>query len=80
MRAGNEVALLQDFDRVLGLGLAEARIERGEIDAEIEVLIEERNRARANSDFARADEIRDQLEVQGILLEDSSRGTRWRRA
>ena len=73
-------ALLRDFDRVLGLDLAEARIERGEIDAEIEALIEERNRARANSDFARADEIRDQLEVQGILLEDSSRGTRWRRA
>ncbi len=73
-------ALLQDFDRVLGLGLAEARIESGEIDAEIEALIEERNRARANRDFARADEIRDQLEARGILLEDGSQGTRWRRA
>jgi len=47
--------------------------------AEIEVLIEERNEARANKNWARGDEIRDQLTAAGIILEDSASGTSWRR-
>ena len=46
----------------------------------IEALIGERNKARTAKDFARADEIRDQLEDQGILLEDGPEGTAWKRA
>ncbi len=45
---------------------------------EIERLIEERNAARTGKDFARADEIRDQLTALGIELEDTRDGTRWK--
>ncbi len=48
-------------------------------DAAIDALVAEREQARANRDFARADEIRDQLAGLGIALEDSPEGTRWRR-
>ena len=48
-------------------------------DATVERMIEERNAARAARDFARADEIRDDLAARGIQLEDTSDGTRWRR-
>ena len=48
-------------------------------DADIEALIEERKAARANKDFARSDEIRDQLAEQGVELLDSAEGTTWRK-
>ena len=53
--------------------------EAGLSDAEIEALIAERVNARANKDFAASDRIRDQLTNDGIILEDSSEGTIWRR-
>jgi cysteinyl-tRNA synthetase len=46
---------------------------------EIEGLIEARLAARAAKDFAKADEIRDALVAKGLILEDSSEGTLWRR-
>jgi len=46
----------------------------------IDQLIEERNTARKQKNFARADEIRDQLQNMGISLEDVADGTRWRRS
>ena len=49
------------------------------LDEEIEKLIAKRIEARQNKDFARSDEIRDQLKEQGIILEDTAQGTRWRR-
>lgn len=48
-------------------------------DKEVEALIEERQEARKVRNFARADEIRDQLESMGIILEDTPQGVRWRR-
>jgi len=48
-------------------------------DAEIDDLMEQRNQAKKSRDFARADQIRDELKEQGIVLEDSREGTRWRR-
>ena len=49
-------------------------------DALIDQLIEERNQSRKQKNFARADEIRDQLQDMGITLEDVADGTRWRRS
>lgn len=50
------------------------------LDDEIEKLIEERRAARKAKNFARADEIRDNLKAQGIILEDTPSGVKWRRA
>jgi cysteinyl-tRNA synthetase len=53
---------------------------RGDGDAGmVEALIEERRAARAAKNFARADEIRKNLEAEGILLEDNPAGTSWRK-
>jgi cysteinyl-tRNA synthetase len=49
-------------------------------DARIESLIKERNEARGSKNFRRADEIRGELLRDGIVLEDGSHGTSWRRA
>ena len=50
------------------------------LDADIEALIEERQAARKEKNFARADEIRDELLAQGIILEDTREGVKWKRA
>ncbi|MCG4282755.1 cysteine--tRNA ligase, partial [Lacticaseibacillus saniviri] len=50
------------------------------LDSDVEDLIRQRDEARANKDFAMSDQIRDQLANQGIILEDTANGTRWRRA
>jgi cysteinyl-tRNA synthetase len=67
---------LTKFDSVLGIfGPEETHI----LDAEIEALIAERQDARHDRDFARSDEIRDQLADKGIILEDTKDGVRWKR-
>ena len=48
-------------------------------DSEIEAFIEARKQAKADKDFAKADQIRNMLKEQGIELEDSKNGTTWRR-
>ena len=48
-------------------------------DEAIDALVAERNAARGEKNFARADEIRDELLAQGIVLEDGAGGTTWRR-
>lgn len=49
------------------------------LDEEVERLIEERNEARKAKNFQRADDIRDQLKAEGIILEDTPQGVRWKR-
>jgi len=83
-----------DIERLAGVLLANGRMMgilqqnpkawfesgAGELDdAAIQALITERDAARAERDFTRADEIRDQLSSLGVVLEDSPDGTRWRR-
>ena len=50
------------------------------LDTDIEALIQERQDARKAKNFARADEIRDMLAAQGIILEDTREGVKWKRA
>lgn len=50
------------------------------LDADVDALISERETARAEKNFSRADEIRDELTTQGIVLEDTPQGVRWHRA
>ena len=51
----------------------------GPTDDEIEQLLQERVEARKSKDFARADQIRDDLTAQGITIEDTPQGPRWKR-
>jgi cysteinyl-tRNA synthetase len=52
----------------------------GDDDARIQALVDERTAAKKSRDFARADALRDQLAGEGILLEDTAQGVRWKRA
>ncbi len=56
------------------LGLLKDQEKDNELGADIEALVAERQEARANKDFARADEIRDQLKAMGITLKDTPQG------
>lgn len=67
---------IKKFDAVLGIFGDEAA---EMLDADIEALIEERQEARRNRNFARSDEIRDELAGKGIILEDTKDGVRWKR-
>lgn len=78
--AGEIYATLLEMDKVLGLGFSEMAPADAEIsDDEISALVEERNASRAAKDYARGDEIRDQLADLGIEIMDSPDGTTWRR-
>jgi cysteinyl-tRNA synthetase len=74
-------ATFESFDRVLGiLSLRRTEDERPPVPIEeIDQLILARRAARASRNFAEADRIRMDLEARGILLEDTSAGTRWKR-
>lgn len=73
-------AVLDEFTElcdILGLIVQkEAEI----LDADIEALIEERQQARKDKNFARADEIRDELLAKGIVLKDTREGVKWSRS
>lgn len=73
------LAFLKDADSVMGiLGLCDD--DDTTVDAaKIEALIAERTEARKTKNFARSDEIREELSAMGIVLEDTSSGTRWKK-
>ena len=70
------VELLKRFDSVLNIFGDD---QREMLDSEIQSLIDERQEARRRRDFARGDEIRDELAHRGIILEDTKDGVRWKR-
>ena len=61
------------------LGIIEKK-EEASLDAEIEAMIEKRQAARKERNFAEADRIRDELQGMGIILEDTPQGVKWHRA
>ncbi|MCI8792961.1 MAG: cysteine--tRNA ligase [Eubacterium sp.] len=75
--------LISRFDEVLSLGLTRAfedtaaEEEDSELTEYVERRMEERRAAKKEKNFARADEIRDELAAQGILLKDTREGTVW---
>jgi cysteinyl-tRNA synthetase len=68
--------LINRFDSVLNIFGEE---HREMLDSEVQALIDERQEARRRRDFARGDEIRDELASRGIILEDTKDGVRWKR-
>lgn len=69
------------FDELMDvLGLLYNRKASSSLDDEIEALIQQRNDARKNKNWAEADRIRDELKAQGIVLEDTPQGVKWHRA
>ena len=77
--AATIIKALERTDSVLGFIFFDER-EDDDINIErIKTLIKERTEARSRKDFKRADEVRDMLQKEGIILEDSKDGTRWKR-
>ncbi|MGH9608490.1 MAG: cysteine--tRNA ligase [Bryobacteraceae bacterium] len=71
--------VLEVFDTVFDVLKPDGAPAAANVDREIEALIEERTRAKQARNFARSDEIRGQLLEQGIVLEDTKDGVRWKR-
>ena len=69
-------AAIRNMDQVFGI----VTFPETNIEHEIEALIEQRNTARKRKDFQAADQIRKQLLDQGIVLEDTPAGTRWKKS
>jgi len=80
--AGNRAAaitFLERFDCIFDVLKSSAQNAGGLSDFEIEALIEERAGAKKARNFGRADEIRNHLAAQGVILEDTKEGVRWKR-
>ncbi|MBQ8121209.1 MAG: cysteine--tRNA ligase [Ruminococcus sp.] len=83
--AATKLALAEDFDRVLSLGLiahAEKLAQQSEqedIPDDIMALVEERAAARKAKDFAKADALRDEIAAKGYIIEETRQGTKIRR-
>ena len=86
-----KIALIDDFDRVLSLDInakAKAEIEKQKAEeaekandpfiVKIEALIEERKNAKKEKNYARADEIRNELTAMGVTLIDTAQGTQYK--
>ncbi|NLG59468.1 MAG: cysteine--tRNA ligase [Gammaproteobacteria bacterium] len=87
-RATDEAARSRAKSELLGAGLALGLLQQApeawfaggagaDDEARIQALVDERNEAKKNRDFARADAIRDKLAAEGIAIEDTPGGVRW---
>ncbi|MBW2992340.1 cysteine--tRNA ligase, partial [Candidatus Woesearchaeota archaeon] len=73
--ANDIIQLMKFFNDVLGV----ISFEKQELDEDIQKLVEERELARKNKNFAESDRIRDELLKKGVILEDTAEGPRWRK-
>ncbi|MCQ2497951.1 MAG: cysteine--tRNA ligase [Lachnospiraceae bacterium] len=85
LNGATKLAVLNDFDKVLGLNLTvkeemETSSEDAELVAYVEAKIEERKNAKKAKDFQLADAIRNELADKGIIIEDTREGVKWHRA
>ena len=69
------INLMNDFDSVLGV----LQEKEGKLSHELKKLIDEREKARKEKDFAKADKLRYELKEKGIILEDTKEGVRWKK-
>jgi cysteinyl-tRNA synthetase len=65
--------MLNELSKVLGL----LTKENDDLAEDLKTLIEDRQEARRNKDFAKSDEIRDLLLEKGIIIEDTPTGVKW---
>ncbi len=81
LTAADKRALFLEFDAVLGLDFANVELveEAQESDPRIDALVQARQEARAGKNFAESDRIRDELLAEGIVVDDTPEGPRWRR-
>ena len=70
------IDLMHDFDKILGI----LEYKEEKLPMELKKMIDEREKARREKDFAKADRIREDLKRKGIILEDTKEGVRWKRA
>jgi len=75
-----DIMISMNFIRELGavLGIAQ-KVASSDLDAEVGRLIEERQQARMDKNWALADQIRNQLKEMGIILEDTAQGIKWKK-
>jgi len=69
------INFMQDIDKVLGI----LKENEEKLSPELKKLIEEREKARKEKDYAKADRIREELKQKGVILEDTKGGVRWKK-
>ena len=69
------INLMMNFDKVLGI--LEEKEEK--LSSGLKKLIDEREKARKENNFSKADKIREELKQKGIILEDTKEGVRWKK-
>ncbi len=77
--ASKVLALLEDFDKVLGILPADDAVEDSSFDSVMSVLVDLRKELRARKQYDLADMIRDRLAEAGYKIEDSADGAKWKK-
>jgi len=75
----DKIALAEDFDEVLGLGIKSMKKKSEEIPQEINNMLEQREEARKNKDFSGADSLRDSIKEKGWEIKDTPQGPKLRK-
>ena len=79
IKTDDQKALLTQIDRFDSVFAVFGEFKKELLDSDIQSLIDERQAARKAKNFARSDELRNQLTELGIMLEDTKEGVRWKR-